>query len=120
MVPLKLKSNVFETLRGKQLELRQWTVQCASATGAHGRGIVNSSHSMSGVHTSLPTTVKTCSSPLLLPCRKASMASEVESRFSQSKLHSEPLPKSMFWMDTVTPGEHPQPNIHSTCQLHDC
>jgi hypothetical protein len=27
MVPLKLKSNVFETLHGKQLELRQWTVQ---------------------------------------------------------------------------------------------
>jgi len=120
MVPLKLKSNVFETLCGKQLELQQWTVQCASAIGAHGRGIVNYSHSTSGVNTSLPTTLKTCSSCLLLPCGKASMASEVESRFSLLKSHSEPLPKSMFWTDTVTPGGRHQPNIHSTYQLHDC
>ena len=120
MVPLKLKSNVFETLRGKQLKLRQWTVQCASATGGHGRSIVNSSHLTNEVQTSLPTTLKTCSSPLLLPCGKASMASEVESRFSLLRSRSEPLPKSMFWTDIVTPGVRPQPNIPSTCPLHDC
>jgi hypothetical protein len=119
MVPLKLKSNVFETLRGKQLELRQWTVLCANATGARGRIIADSSHSMSGVKISLPTTLKTCSSRLLLPCGKASMASEVESRFSLSKLRSEPLPKSMFWTDIATPGRHLQPNIPSTCPSHD-
>jgi hypothetical protein len=85
MVHLRLKSNVFETLRGKQLELRQWMVPCAIATGAHGKGIAGSSYSMSGVLTSLPTTLKTCSSPLLLPCGKASMASKVKSRFSLSR-----------------------------------
>ncbi len=58
MVPLRLKSNVFETLRGKRLELQQWTVPCAIATGAHGKGIAGSSHSTSGVLTSLPTTLK--------------------------------------------------------------
>ncbi len=120
MVPLRLKSNVFKTLRRKQLELRQWTAPCAIATGAHGKGIANYSHSMSGVQTSLPTSLKTCSSPLLLPCEKASMASEVESKFSLSWSHSEPLPKSMFWMDNVTPSARPQPNIHSTCPSPDC
>jgi len=118
MVPLKLKSNVFETLGGKQLELRQWTVLCANATGARGRIIADSSHSMSGVQTSFPTTLKICSSHLLLPCGRASMASEVEFRFSLSKLHSEPLPKSMFWMDIATPGRRLQPNIPSTCPSH--
>ncbi len=117
MVPLRLKSNVFKTLSGKQLELRQWTVPCTIATGAHGKGIAGSSHSTSGVLTSLPTTLKTCSSPLLLPCGEASMASEVESRFSLSRLFSKLLPKSMFWTDIVTPGVHPQPNIPSTCPL---
>ncbi len=43
------------------------------------------------------------------------MALEVESRFSLSRLRSKPLPKSMFWMDIVTPGAHPQPSIPSTC-----
>ena len=120
MVPLRLKSNVFETLHGKQLELRQWTVPCATTTGMHGKGIADYSHSMSGVQTSLPTTLKTCSSPLLLPCGKASTASEVESKFSLSWLRSKLLPKSMFWTDIVTPCARPQPNIHSTCPSPDC
>jgi hypothetical protein len=111
MVPLRLKSNVFETLRGKQLELRQWTAPCAIATGVHGKGIANYSHSTSGVQTSLPKTLKTCSSPLLLPCRKASMASEVESKFSLSRSRSKPLPKK-YVLDghcdprRVSPAQH--------------
>jgi hypothetical protein len=120
MAPLRLKSNIFKTLHGEQLELQQWTALLAIATGAHGKGIANYSHSTSGVQTSLPTTLKTCSSPLLLPCCKASMASEVKSKFSLSRSHSKPPPKSMFWMDIVTPGTCPQPNIHSTCPSPDC
>ncbi len=45
--------------------------------------------------------------------RKASMASEVKSRFSLSRSRSELLPKSMFWTDIVTPGTHPPPTINS-------
>jgi hypothetical protein len=119
MVPIKLKSNVFETLRGKQLELRQWTVLCANATGVRGRIIADSSPSTSGAQTSLQTTSRICSSRLLLPCGKASTASEVESRFSLSKSRSEPLPKSMFWTDIATPERRLQPNIPSTCPSHD-
>jgi hypothetical protein len=37
IVPQWLKSNVFKMLRGKQLELRQWTSPSANATGEHGR-----------------------------------------------------------------------------------
>jgi hypothetical protein len=37
IVPQWLKSNVFEMLRGKQLELRQWTGPSANATGERGR-----------------------------------------------------------------------------------
>jgi hypothetical protein len=41
MVPLRLKSNIFKTLRGKQLELRQWMVSCAITTGVRGKGIAD-------------------------------------------------------------------------------
>jgi hypothetical protein len=36
-VPLWLRSNVFETLRGKRLELQQWMGPSGAATGMHGK-----------------------------------------------------------------------------------
>jgi hypothetical protein len=110
MVPIWLKSNVFETLHGKQLELQQWTAPNGTATGASGQRTVASTHKMTAVLASLPTTLKTCSSPLLLPCGKASLALDARSRFSLSKLLSEPSPKSMFWTDInprrASPAQH--------------
>ncbi len=49
MVPIWLKSNVFETLRSKQLELQQWTAPNATATGACGQCTVASTHKMTTV-----------------------------------------------------------------------
>jgi hypothetical protein len=42
MVPIWLKSNVFEMLRGKQLDLRQWTAPHGPATGKLGSSIAGS------------------------------------------------------------------------------
>jgi hypothetical protein len=113
MVPVQLKSNIFETLCGKR------TAPCGIATGKCGPGIANCSCSMTGAQTTPHTTLKTFSSHLLLLCGKATTAMEIASKFSLSQLRSVPSPKSMFWTDIVTPGKHPQHNIHSTCPLSD-
>ncbi len=47
-------------------------------------------------------------SHLLLPCGKASTASEIKSKFSQSSGLSGMLPKRLFWTDTLTHDEPPQ------------
>jgi hypothetical protein len=113
-VPEWLKFNVFETLRGKRLDLRQWTTRRRSGTGRHGN-ITADSTSQAAAGSPLQTHA-TCSSHLLLPCGKVSTASDVESRFSQSRKLSEPLPKSTFWTDIKTQDDPPQHSIHWTSQ----
>ena len=94
MVPECLKYNVFETLRGKRLDLQQWASPTEAGTGKRGQGTVGSTTQVATdpLHLTQPT----CSSPLLLPCGKASTASDVKSRFSQCPKLSEPSPKGTF------------------------
>jgi len=109
-----LRYNVFEMLRGKQFDLKQWTAPRDRNTGKHGRGTAESTKRPAPE--SHPLTQKTCSSPLLFPCGKASAASDVRSRFSLSRKLSAPLPKSTFWTDIKTHDNPPQHNIHLTSQ----
>jgi len=108
-VPEWLKSNVFETLRGKQLTLQQWTGSRDKNTGKRGRGTAQCT-TRAAKENPLPMHA-ICSSPLLLPCGKASTASDVRSRFSQCPKLSAPSPKSTFWTDIET---HDDPPTHST------
>ena len=110
-VPKWLKYNVFETLRGRRLDLQQWGNQSGAGTGKHGRGTAGST---TRAVTSLHPTQPTCSSLLLLPCGKASTVSDVKSKFSQCPKLSEPSPKSTFWTDIPTQGSLLQPNTTST------
>ena len=99
-VPEWLKSNVFETLRGKRLDLQQWASQNGLSTGKHGSVIVDST--TQAVWATPPLTPATCSSLLLLPCGKVSTVSDVKSRFNQCPGLSEPSHKSTFWTDIET------------------
>ena len=100
-VPKWVRYNVFETLRGKRLELRQWTGPSANATGERGKRIAPSTP----LATHRQVSPRTSSSRLLLPCGKDSTVSEIRSRFSQSKGLSGTSPKGLFWTDIVTPDE---------------
>ncbi len=106
-VPPWLKLCVFETLRGKQLALQQWTGPNATITGERGWRTAGST----------PRTVapdpqrareQTDYSRLLSPCGKASTALEIKSKFSQLSGLSGMLPKDSFWMDTLTQDKPPQ------------
>ncbi len=114
-VPKWLKFNVFETLRGKRLTLRQWTGPSAHATGECGR--CTSPYTPGAAGCKLQ---QTSSSHLLSPCRKDSMALEIRSRFSWSSGLSGMSPKALFWTDIVTKDEPPPPNNPLTCPSHDC
>ena len=106
-VPSWLRSNVFETLRGKRLALQLWTDPSGIATGKRGKRIAGSIRTPPAKSTRLTSSL-TDSSPLLSPCGKASTVKDIRSRFSLSNLRSEPLPKSMFWTDIPTHGApHP-------------
>jgi hypothetical protein len=104
IVPQWLKSNVFKTLCGKQLELGQWTGLSVNATGEHGR---RTAASFPKPATSGRASSRTNSSCLLLPCGKDSTVLELRSRISQSKGLSGTLPKGLFWMDIPTPDVPP-------------
>jgi hypothetical protein len=95
-VPNWLRYNVFETLLGKRLALQWWTDPSGIATGKHGECIAGSIRIPQAKFTRL-TSLRTDSSPLLLPCGKASTVKDIKSRFSWSNTRSEPPPKSMFW-----------------------
>ena len=112
MVPEWLKYNVFETLRGKRLELQQWASPTKAGTGKRGQSTVVSTTQV--VTDPLHLTRPTCSSPLLLPCGKASTASDVKSRFSQCQRLSEPSPKGTFWTDIPIQENPLQPSTTST------
>jgi hypothetical protein len=106
-----VKSNVFEMLCGKQLDLRLWMGPNGNGTGMHGHCIATSTRSTAKARHSPHATLKTCSSPLLLPCGKVSMASDVRSRFSQLQLLSGPLPKDTLWTDIATHAVPHQPSM---------
>ncbi len=110
-MPLWLRFNVFETLRGKRLALQQWTDPSGIATGKHGKctaGSIKMPLAKSKHHTSS----RTDSSPLLLPCGKASTVTDIKSRFRQSQEHSGLSPKSLFWTDIPT-HTRPSPAQHA-------
>jgi hypothetical protein len=106
-VPSWLRSNVFETLRGKQLALQLWTDPSGIATGKRGKRIAGSIRTPPTKSTRLTSSL-TDSSPLLSLCGKASTVKDIKSRFSRSNSLSKPSPKSMFWTDIPTHGApHP-------------
>ncbi len=120
MVPLWLKSNVFETLRGRRLDLRLWTGTSRTDIGKHGTSIASSTSRTTSAPPCRPQTSATCSSPLLLPCGKESTGSDVKSRFNQLLSHSAVLPKSTFWTDIPTPVVLPRPNTPLILRKYAC
>ena len=112
ITPPWVKSNVFETLRGKRLKLPQWMGPNATAGGKRGRSTTLCSTGSPTRPTRLQQ--RTGSSRLLLPCGKESTALDIKSRFSRSKGLSGTSHKSMFWTDIQTPDEHPPPSNPST------
>ena len=114
-VPPWMKLCVFETLRGKRLDLRRWTGPSVPVTGERGRRTAGST--LAAPDPTQPRARKpTDSSPLLSPCGKATTAWEIKSRFSQSSGLSGMSPKNLFWTDTLTPAEHPPDNTPLTSQ----
>jgi hypothetical protein len=105
--PLWVRSNVFETLRGKRLALPLWTGPNGPSIGQPGRRIAPCTVPIR-IHGPQHLT-PTSSSRLLSPCGKASTDEELKSRFSRSKKLSGTLPKSSFWTDIQTP-EKPLPH----------
>ena len=83
-VPNWLRYNVFETLRGKRLELQLWTDLSGIATGKRGKRIAGSIR-MPPAKSKRLTSSRTDSSPLLSPCRKASTVKDIKSRFSRAQ-----------------------------------
>jgi hypothetical protein len=106
-----LKSNVFEMLRGKQLDLQLWMGPNRNGTGGRGCCIAASTRSTAKAHLFPHMMLKTCSSHLLLPCGKASTAFDIRSKFSQSQLHSRQLPKDTFWTDIAIRAAHHKPSM---------
>ena len=119
MVPIWLKSNVFETLRGRRLDLRRWTAPPGPATGKRGSSTASSTPTTIAGMANPQQTLETCSSHLLLPCGKESSASDVKSKFTPLLSRSAVSHKNMFWTDIPTPVELPQPNIPLTSPLHE-
>jgi hypothetical protein len=111
-VPTWLRSNVFDTLRGKRLDLRLWAEPNGTSIGRRGR--YTAASTKSAPKAPPPPTPKPCSSPLLSPCGMASTAKDARLKFSQSRKLSEPSPKNTFWTDTPTSGSPPLPNTTST------
>ncbi len=114
-VPPLLKLCIFETLHGKRLALQQWTGPSATVTGERGR---RTAGSIPKILAPDPQRMRqqTNYSRLLSPCGKASMASEINSRFSQSSRLSGMLPKGSFWTDTLTHDKPPQDSTPLTFQ----
>ena len=101
-IPPWLSSNVFGTLRGSRLALRQWTGPTARNIGPRGRPTAAATMAHPAMHKRRRTS-PTASSPLLSPCGKASTALAQLSRFNRSKGLSGTSPKELFWTDIRTP-----------------
>ena len=107
--PPWVRFNVFETLRGKRLELPRWTGPNGPSIGQPGRRTAPCTVPIRTYRPLLLT--PTSSSRLLLPCGKESTDEELKSRFSQSKKLSGTSPKSSFWTDIQTPEKR---RLHSS------
>jgi hypothetical protein len=118
-VPHWLRFNIFETLRGKQLALLQWVDPSSIATGKRGKHTAGSI-TMPPVKSKLQTSSRTNSSPLLSPCRKASLVTDIKSRFSQSHELSGSSPKCSFWMDIPTHNTLHPPSMPLTSPSPAC
>ncbi len=119
VIPQWLKFNVSKTLRGKQLDLQQWMGPKENATGGREKRTattIKTTRVPFSRHTSSPTG----SSPLLLPCGKASMVRDIKSRFRPSKKPSSLSPKSLFWMDIPTLNAPCPPNTRLTSPFPNC
>jgi hypothetical protein len=113
-VPKWLKFNVFETLRGRQLALRQWTGPSVHATCERGRRTLPYTPAATGRMLRWTNSLH-----LLSPCGKANTASDLKSRFSRLKGLSGMSPKGSFWMEVQTHDKPLQPSKNSTCPSHD-
>jgi hypothetical protein len=88
MVPIWLKSNVFETLRGKQLDQRRWTAPSGPATGKRGSSTAISTPTTIAGTANPQQTITIYSSPLLLPCGKVGLGRQVKVHSVAVELHS--------------------------------
>ncbi len=113
-IPKWLKFNIFETLRGKQLALRQWMGPSTHATGKRGRCTLPYTPAAMGCMLRW-----TSSLHLLLPCGKANTALDLKSRFSRLKGLSGMSPKGLFWTEVQTHDKPLQPSKNSTCPSHN-
>ncbi len=118
-VPHWLRSNVFKSLRGKQLALQQGMDLSGTATGMHGKCTAGSIM-MPPVKSKCHPSSKTNFSLLLLPCGKASMVTDIKSRFRWWHTHSDLFPKSLFWMDIPTHDAPRPPSMPLTSPPPDC
>jgi hypothetical protein len=118
-MPRWLRSNVFKTLRGKQLALQQWMNPSSTATGTHGKCTAGSIM-MPLVKSKRHTSSRTDSSLLLLPCGKASTVTDIKSRFRRWHARSNLSPKSLFWTDIPTHNAPCPPSMPLTSPLPDC
>ncbi len=118
-IPQWLRLNIFKTLHRKQLDLQQWMGPTDNATSKYGKCTVGSIMTPQAPffhRTSSPTS----SSPLLLPCGKASTVRDVRSGFRPSKKSSSLSPKSLFWMDIPTLDVPCPPNTPLTSPFPSC
>ena len=115
-VPRWLKSNVFETLRGKRLALRQWMGPHGSDPGKRGKRIADSIK-MPPAKSMTRTSSRTDSSPLLSPSGKAGTVTDIKCRFKPLLECSGTSPKSSFWTDIPTHDEPLPPSMLWTSQL---
>jgi hypothetical protein len=111
-VPQWLKFNLCKTLHGKQLDLQHWIGPRENATVTS----IKITRAPFSRHTSSPTG----SSPLLLPCGKASTVRDIKSRVRPSKNPSGLSPKSLFWTDIPTLDAPHPPNTRLTSPFPDC
>ncbi len=118
-VPCLLRSNIFETLRGKRLALRQWMDPSGTATGTHGKCTAGSI-TMPPVKSKRHTSSRTGSSLLLLPCGKASTVADIKSRFRRLHARSDLSPNSLFWMDIPTHDAPCPPSMPLTFPSPGC
>jgi len=112
-------SNIFETLRGKRLEMQRWMGPNGSATGKRGNPTLRPTILTSTSEVYRRETELTPSSRLLLPSGEESTVKNIRSVFSQSKKLCDMSPKPLFWPESQTPADSSQPGETLTCPLPD-
>ena len=101
--------NIFETLRGKRLEMQRWMGPNGSATGKRGNPTLRPTISTSTSGDCQQKKELTPCSRLLLPSGEESTVTKLRSVFSQSAKLCDMSPKPLFWPESQTPdGSLPQ------------